>query len=325
MLFVRNLPFNISAEEMYEIFGKFGAIRQIRQVKMCQVSVGRVLFGRWPAHTSGWQISCRAEKDWMAAEVCIFARAQGVAKDTRGTAFVVYEDIYDAKMAVEHLSGFNVANRYLIVLYYNPSRQTKKVLLRAVQVVSSSSDVVIPVHRVPHQTQPSVPQHIAEFCLSFVTQMSTKEKEAELRAMQEKYGVDGAPFCADRSDGSPACKAHVSLSSADDMSQSDWSAAGNRLLLLQPSTCAIGTVLQSLGNVSAVRKGLFPWLQVNSMPEQSRRRRDDRRCRVCRKGFVSPCQTQQGRSSWGACARAVHLLRALWCLWPGNHRPAVQG
>ena len=32
VLFVRNLPFNISAEEMYEIFGKFGAIRQIRQV-----------------------------------------------------------------------------------------------------------------------------------------------------------------------------------------------------------------------------------------------------------------------------------------------------
>jgi hypothetical protein len=29
-LFVRNLPFKISAEEMYDIFGKFGAIRQIR-------------------------------------------------------------------------------------------------------------------------------------------------------------------------------------------------------------------------------------------------------------------------------------------------------
>ena len=55
---------------------------------------------------------------------------QGVGKDTRGTAFVVYEDIYDAKMAVEHLSGFNVANRYLIVLYYNPARQTKKVRLQ---------------------------------------------------------------------------------------------------------------------------------------------------------------------------------------------------
>jgi pre-mRNA branch site protein p14 len=30
ILFVRNLPFKISAEEMYDIFGKYGAIRQIR-------------------------------------------------------------------------------------------------------------------------------------------------------------------------------------------------------------------------------------------------------------------------------------------------------
>lgn len=29
-LYVRNLPFNISSEEMYDIFGKYGAIRQIR-------------------------------------------------------------------------------------------------------------------------------------------------------------------------------------------------------------------------------------------------------------------------------------------------------
>lgn len=29
-LFVRNLPFNISAEEMYDIFGKYGPIRQVR-------------------------------------------------------------------------------------------------------------------------------------------------------------------------------------------------------------------------------------------------------------------------------------------------------
>ena len=30
ILYVRNLPFKITAEEMYEIFGKFGSIRQIR-------------------------------------------------------------------------------------------------------------------------------------------------------------------------------------------------------------------------------------------------------------------------------------------------------
>ena len=79
-LFVRNLPFKITAEEMYDIFGKYGAIRQIRL---------------------------------------------GDKQDTRGTAFVVYEDIYDAKSAVDHLSGFNVCGRYLVVLYYQQQRAQK--------------------------------------------------------------------------------------------------------------------------------------------------------------------------------------------------------
>ena len=84
ILYVRNLPFNITADEMYDIFGKYGAIRQIRL---------------------------------------------GDKRDTRGTAYVVYEDIYDAKNAVDHLSGFNVANRYLIVLYYQPHKMNKKTTL----------------------------------------------------------------------------------------------------------------------------------------------------------------------------------------------------
>jgi pre-mRNA branch site protein p14 len=81
VLYIRNLPFNFSAEDLYNLFGKFGAVRQIRQ---------------------------------------------GSGKETRGTAYVVYEDIFDAKTACEHLSGFNVSNRYLIVLYYNPIKHNKK-------------------------------------------------------------------------------------------------------------------------------------------------------------------------------------------------------
>ncbi|RKP11109.1 hypothetical protein THASP1DRAFT_27143 [Thamnocephalis sphaerospora] len=84
ILLVRNLPYKITAEEMYDIFGKYGAIRQIRS---------------------------------------------GTATDTKGTAFVVYEDIYDAKAACEHLSGFNVMGRYLIVLYYQPNKVTKRMNL----------------------------------------------------------------------------------------------------------------------------------------------------------------------------------------------------
>lgn len=62
---------------------------------------------------------------------------RGCNKDTRGTAYVVYEDIYDAKNACDHLSGFNVANRYLIVLYYNPQRMSKKVRRPAASVMLS--------------------------------------------------------------------------------------------------------------------------------------------------------------------------------------------
>ena len=81
ILFVRNLPFKIAAEDLFDLFGKYGAIRQIRI---------------------------------------------GSEKETKGTAYVVYEDIFDAKNACEHLSGFNVQGRYLIVLYYQPTKQLKK-------------------------------------------------------------------------------------------------------------------------------------------------------------------------------------------------------
>eukprot|EP01083_Nonionella_stella_P026029 71683_1 len=80
-LYVKNLPFKITGDQLYEIFAKFGSIRQVRR---------------------------------------------GVSQTTRGTAFVVYDNIYDAKLAVEKLSGFNVGGRYLIVLYYRKERMTMR-------------------------------------------------------------------------------------------------------------------------------------------------------------------------------------------------------
>ncbi|ORY13266.1 pre-mRNA branch site protein p14 [Clohesyomyces aquaticus] len=79
-LFVKNLSYNVSAEELFDLFGKFGPVRQIRQ---------------------------------------------GIANNTKGTAFVVYEDVMDAKQACDKLNGFNFQNRYLVVLYHQPEKMVK--------------------------------------------------------------------------------------------------------------------------------------------------------------------------------------------------------
>jgi pre-mRNA branch site protein p14 len=39
---------------------------------------------------------------------------QGIAGDTKGTAFVVYEEVMDAKQACDKLNGFNFQSRYLV-------------------------------------------------------------------------------------------------------------------------------------------------------------------------------------------------------------------
>ena len=80
-IYVRNLPHKITPEELYDIFGRFGVVRQIRR---------------------------------------------GISNKNKGTAFVVYEDLIDAKRAVEKLKGINVLGKYLICLYFNPKKEKKK-------------------------------------------------------------------------------------------------------------------------------------------------------------------------------------------------------
>lgn len=88
ILFVKSLPFSVTAEELYDIFGKFGPVYQIRL---------------------------------------------GTTPTTKGRAFVVYEDIYDAQKAVQFLNGFNIQGRYLVVLYHSNAQQNKEKQGAAIQ------------------------------------------------------------------------------------------------------------------------------------------------------------------------------------------------
>ncbi|KAG8931472.1 hypothetical protein FRC01_001252 [Tulasnella sp. 417] len=78
ILFVKNLSYSITGEDLYDLFGRYGSIRQIRI---------------------------------------------GNEQKTKGTAFVVYEDVMDAKNALEHLNGFHLQERYIVVLFHMPARQ----------------------------------------------------------------------------------------------------------------------------------------------------------------------------------------------------------
>ena len=50
---------------------------------------------------------------------------QGIATNTKGSAYVVYEDVNDAKSACDRLNGFNFQSRYLVVLYHQPEKMSK--------------------------------------------------------------------------------------------------------------------------------------------------------------------------------------------------------
>jgi pre-mRNA branch site protein p14 len=79
ILYVRNLPYKIENSELFELFGRYGPVPQIRI---------------------------------------------GNTKETRGTAYVIYENIEHSKEAYKHLSGFNLQGRYLIVIFWHPNSAT---------------------------------------------------------------------------------------------------------------------------------------------------------------------------------------------------------
>jgi pre-mRNA branch site protein p14 len=94
------LNYQITGEDLYDLFGRYGSIRQIRI---------------------------------------------GNEQKTKGTAFVVFDDVmdvcciflsshliftdhfrslkYQAKNALDHLNGFHLQERYIVVLYHMPAKQ----------------------------------------------------------------------------------------------------------------------------------------------------------------------------------------------------------
>ncbi|KAF2005854.1 RNA-binding domain-containing protein [Amniculicola lignicola CBS 123094] len=79
-LFVKNLSFTVTADELFTLFSHFGPVRQIRA---------------------------------------------GISSTTKGTCFVVFENVMDAKAACDKLNGYNFQGRYLVVLYHQPDRAEK--------------------------------------------------------------------------------------------------------------------------------------------------------------------------------------------------------
>ncbi|KAI1796233.1 hypothetical protein LXA43DRAFT_659036 [Ganoderma leucocontextum] len=76
ILFVKNLNYQITGDDLYDLFGRYGSIRQIRI---------------------------------------------GNEQKTKGTAFVVFDDVMDN--ALDHLNGFHLQERYIVVLYHMPAKQ----------------------------------------------------------------------------------------------------------------------------------------------------------------------------------------------------------
>lgn len=115
---------------------------------------------------------------------------RGNTPETRGTAYVVYEDIFDAKNACDHLSGFNVCNRYLVVLYYNANR------------VSLTEIVVALYSRCRGNFKPQCVLLVSIFAMIYIyllsnlqafQKMDTKKKEEQLKLLKEKYGINTDP------------------------------------------------------------------------------------------------------------------------------------
>jgi pre-mRNA branch site protein p14 len=120
-LFVKNLSYTVSTEELFDLFGKFGPVRYALHPSLSM------------RHHSAHQPDHPADIPRTSRQI-----RQGIAANTKGSAYVVYEDVNDAKSACDRLNGFNFQSRYLVVLYHQPEKMSKT---HAAAAASSSQDL----------------------------------------------------------------------------------------------------------------------------------------------------------------------------------------
>ena len=90
---------------------------------------------------------------------------QGIANNTKGTAFVVYEDVMDAKSACDKLNGFNFQNRYLV-----------------------GKSCRVPARGHQHLTPPAVLYHQPEKMIKAANDLA--ERQENLEKLKRQHGID---------------------------------------------------------------------------------------------------------------------------------------
>lgn len=106
---------------------------------------------------------------------------------------MVYEDIFDAKNACDHLSGFNVCNRYLVVLYYNANRVRMSSTATVGKVRSKCLFLVRGIQKVLSSLSFNSVFSVLLILLQAFQKMDTKKKEEQLKLLKEKYGINTDP------------------------------------------------------------------------------------------------------------------------------------
>ena len=92
-----------------------------------------------------------------------------MANNTKGTAFVVYEDVMDAKQACDKLNGFNFQNRYLVGM----SNGCKK--LSFGEICADELDTVVLYHQPEKMTK---------------TKEDLAERQENLEKLKKQHGID---------------------------------------------------------------------------------------------------------------------------------------